>query len=73
MTQVEFLRLWVRMKPAQVKRRTWHYLGMEIHSHVSEILWAIRNPRLWWYTQRIRLHVWFGFPLPPKPPFSIDA
>ena len=73
MTQVEFLRLWVRMKPAQVKRRTWHYLGMRTHAHLGAIGFAFREPRLWWHFQRIRLHVWFGFPLPPKLPYAIAA
>lgn len=73
MTQVEFLRLWVRMKPAQVKRRTWHCLGMEIHAYLGVITWPIREPRGWWYFQRIQMHVWYGFPMPPKPPFAIEA
>ena len=73
MTQIEFLRVWFRIKPAQVKRRTWHRLGMQTESFIGAIGFAFREPRCWWFCRRISMHYRFGFPMPAMPPFSIDA
>ena len=73
MTQIEFLRVWFRIKPAQVKRRTWHYLGMEIHSYFGAIGFAFREPRCWWFCRRVTWHYRYGFPMPATPPYAIAA
>ena len=76
MTQIEFLRLWVRIKPAQVKRRAWHHLGMQVHTAISNTAFAFREPRCWWFCRRVSWHYRYGFPMPPMPPkspFAIEA
>ena len=64
MTQIEFLRLWMRGKPAQVKRRTWHCLGMQAHQSFRSAMFPIRHPRMWWFCRRCDLHFRYGFPRP---------
>lgn len=73
MTQVEFMRRWMWAKPAQVKRRAWHRLGMAINHAQRAVGFAFQHPRLWWFCRRCDLHFRFGFPMPPKPPYAITA
>lgn len=73
MTQIEFLRLWFRIKPAQVKRRTWHRLGMQTNTAIRSVGFAFREPRFWWFCRRVSWHYRYGFPMPVKPPFAIEA
>lgn len=73
MNQLEFLRLWIRVKPGQVKRRTWHRLGMQTHDAIRAVGFPFRDPRLWWFCRRVSWHYRYGFPMPPKPPYFMAA
>lgn len=64
MTEVGFIRLWWRLKPAQVKRKTWLSSGLRIYAIARAITLPVRHPRLWWFVTRVRLHYAYGLPLP---------
>ncbi len=73
MTQIEFLRIWMRAKPAQVKRRAWHRLGMQTNTSIRNVGFAFREPRFWWFCRRVSWHYRFGLPMPAKPPYAVEA
>lgn len=64
MTQVQFLRLWWWFKPAQVKRRTWFFLGLRVDAIARAITLPFRRPRLWWFSRRVYWHYRYGLPMP---------
>ena len=64
MTQREFLRVWLRVRPSTVTRSKWFRLGESIHLAICNLGFPFREPRFWWFCRRVQLHVWFGLPLP---------
>lgn len=71
MTQIEFMRVWMTAKPAQVKRRAWYRFGMQANTLISNVGFAFREPRLWWFCRRVTWHYRFGLAMPPKPPYTV--
>lgn len=73
MTQIQFFRIWWRLRPRNVRRAKWFVAGLRIFETVAAIPWAIRNPRWWWFCRRVRLHYRYGFPMPLKPAHRIEV
>lgn len=64
MNQRQFLKLWMPLRPTRAKRRSWFFLGLRLHDLAGAFAFAFREPRLWWFCQRVRLHYLLGFPMP---------
>jgi hypothetical protein len=64
MNQRQFLMAWMPSRPSRLKRRTWFALGLQLHDWASAAAFPFRDPRLWWFCRRVRLHFLFGFPMP---------
>jgi hypothetical protein len=65
MTQVQFFRVWWRLRPKDFPRAKWFRLGASIHATGGALSLPFRDPRFWWFCRRVQLAIALGLP-PPK-------
>lgn len=64
MNQRQFLSAWMRVRPRRCTRSDHMVAGIRLHRCISNAIFPLRSPRLWWYCRRVYLANAFGLPMP---------
>jgi hypothetical protein len=64
MTQIQFFRLWWRLRPRDFSRAKWFRWGYLVDATARAWTLPFRHPRLWWFCRRVQFAISFGLPLP---------